>query len=307
MTAPAKQIKRMKRELNGVLLLNKDLGLSSNRALQQVKYFFQAAKAGHTGSLDPLATGVLPICFGEATKFSSYLLDADKTYRVTAKLGVVTSTSDREGEVIATYPVPNFTTAQILEAVAGFIGASKQIPSMYSALKHNGQPLYKLARQGVKIDRPARDIFVYEYILLSQSADLLTFEIKCSKGTYIRNLIEDLGAKLGCGAHVHDLQRTLAGKFAIQDAVTLEQLLQHPAPDTLILPVISLLDQLPQVRLSQIDSEHLRHGRAVRAMDLQQAGDCALISDTEVFLGVGQVLPDGILVPSRMASFRAEA
>ncbi len=216
---------RIKKLIDGVLVLDKPLGITSNRALQQVKHLFQAAKAGHTGSLDPLATGVLPICFGKSTKIAQSLLDADKTYVVTAKLGVVTDTSDAEGQIISEHAVPEFSQQQILQAIAKFTGSIQQVPSMFSALKHKGQPLYKLARKGLVIERPPRNITVYQFLLLEQTHDTLTCEIKCSKGTYIRTLIDDLGKELGCGAHVSALRRTQAGPYSIDQAVPLEQLL----------------------------------------------------------------------------------
>lgn len=295
-------MRQKSRNLNGVLLLNKDYGVSSNRALQQVKRLFNASKAGHTGSLDPLATGVLPICFGEATKFSRFLLEADKTYQVTAKLGVITSTADAEGEIIATHPVPEFSLEQIQVAITSFLGASKQVPSMFSALKHNGQPLYKLARQGVSIERPARDIFIYEFKLLNQTIDTLEFTVTCSKGTYIRNLIEDLGAKLGCGAHVSKLARTKAGIFKLEDSYTLEQLQQLESLDSTLLPITTLLENLPQVIVSGSDELNIRNGRSVVTPVGVICGEVSLLNANNEFLGVGEALNDGIIAPRRLVA-----
>lgn len=290
------------RNINGVLLLNKGLGVSSNRALQQAKRLFAANKAGHTGSLDPLATGVLPICFGEATKFSRFLLDADKAYKVTAKLGIVTSTADAEGEVVATKPVPDFAPEYLQQIISSFIGPGKQIPSMYSALKHNGQPLYKLARQGIEIERPARDIYIYSFELLAQTADTLTFLVKCSKGTYIRNLIEDLGFKLGCGAHVSELCRTQAGMFDIENSYTLEQLEQADNLDNLLLPMLDLLNDMPKLVLSAADALDIRNGRVIaKPVDLA-CGEVCLLSPTQDLLGIGEALNDGNVVPRRLVS-----
>lgn len=288
--------------ISGVLLLNKDLGMSSNRALQLAKRLFNAAKAGHTGSLDPLASGVLPICFGEATKFSRFLLDADKTYAVTAKLGIVTSTADAEGEIISQNSVPNYSHSDLISAINSFLGASKQIPSMYSALKHNGQPLYKLARQNITIEREARDIFIYNFELLAQTSDTLSFSVKCSKGTYIRNLIEDLGAKLGCGAHVAKLERTQAGPFTIDQTFSLEQLQNMQNLESLVLPLDCLLYGLPKVQLSSEDASYFSHGHRIAAPIDLPAGLVSLLTNDNVFLGIGEAENDGGIVPKRLVS-----
>jgi tRNA pseudouridine55 synthase len=238
------KIKANRKIIDGLLIIDKSSGPTSNRVLQNVKRLYNAAKAGHTGSLDPLASGVLPICFGKATKVAQKLLDADKTYLVTAKLGIVTDSGDSEGTIIAQHPVPELSTAQILAQIDKFIGPGQQVPSMFSALKHKGQPLYKLARQNIVVDRPPRDIIVYQYKLLAHTADTLTCEIKCSKGTYIRTLIEDLGMALGCGAHVIALRRTQAGPFTLEQATTVEALTacQDPqALEHLLLPVTSVV------------------------------------------------------------------
>lgn len=294
------------RELNGVLLLNKDLGLSSNRALQQVRRLFRAAKGGHTGSLDPLASGVLPICFGEATKFSGYALDADKSYKVTAKLGVITTTDDCEGEVVAVNPVPEFSSEQLQSVINTFMGTTQQTPGMYSALKHNGQPLYKLARNGITVERKPRDITIHKFELLEQTADTLTFEVRCSKGTYIRNLMADLGTKLGCGAHVVALQRTQAGQFSIENSYTLEQLLtiaeDEANLDKTLLPMVTLLDQMPEVVLEPADVAYVRNGRAIVAPQGVAPGEFALVTVNNEFVGIGVALNDGTLVPRRMLS-----
>lgn len=215
-------MKALRKQIDGFFILDKAIGVTSNRALQQIKHLFNAQKAGHTGSLDPLATGVLPICFGKATKFAQALLDSDKTYQVTAKLGVIMDSGDSTGNIIAEHPVPNFTQEQILAAIEPFKGPGKQIPSMFSALKYQGQPLYKLARKNITVERQPRDINIYKYELIDFAGDTLTCEIKCSKGTYIRTLIEDLGSALGCGAHVTALRRLQAGGFTIEQATCFE-------------------------------------------------------------------------------------
>ena len=211
------------RFIDGIVLLDKDTGMSSNFALQRVKRFFNANKAGHTGALDPLATGMLPICLGEATKFSQHLLDSDKRYLVTAKLGQRTDTSDSDGEVVQTRPV-NVTQALLDEKLAFFRGTTQQIPSMYSALKYQGQPLYKYAREGIEVPRESRPITVFELNFIKLEGDELTLDIHCSKGTYIRTIIDDLGEMLGCGAHVVMLRRTQVAEYPYEKMVTLAQL-----------------------------------------------------------------------------------
>lgn len=287
-----------------MLLLDKCSGASSNRVLQQVKRLFKAAKAGHTGSLDPLASGVLPICFGEATKFARFLLDADKAYLVTAKLGVITESGDAEGAVVATNPVPVFTRQDIESVIATFLGAGKQIPSMFSALKYNGQPLYKLARQNITIDRQARDIFVYSYDLLDITADTITCKIYCSKGTYIRTLIEDLGLSLGCGAHVTMLRRVKAGPFAIADSYKLSDLEQHDDLESVLLPMECLLGDLQKIFLSSSDAQLIRHGRQITNVNYMSLTSkvVALITNENELLGIGEANNDGNIMPVRLVA-----
>ena len=205
--------KTIKRAVNGILLLDKPPTMSSNRALQTVKHLFAARKAGHTGSLDPLASGLLPVCFGEATKFCQYLLSADKTYLVTMRLGIRTDTGDTEGEVISERPVPEVTSAILEKIFDQFRGEIEQVPSMYSALKHQGQPLYKLARQGITVARESRRLTIFRLTVLNFTADSVQFELHCSKGTYVRTLVDDFGEVLGCGAHVTQLRRIGVGAF----------------------------------------------------------------------------------------------
>ncbi len=291
------------RALNGVLLLDKDCGASSNRVLQQSKRLYKAAKAGHTGSLDPLASGVLPICFGEATKFARFLLDADKTYLVTAQLGIITASGDAEGEILASNPVPNFEPEYIKSTIATFLGAGKQIPSMFSALKHNGQPLYKLARQNITIEREARNIFVYSYKLLSMTADSITCEIACSKGTYIRSLIEDLGQVLGCGAHVTMLRRTKAGPFTIANSYTLTDLEQRNDLDSLLLPMECLLGDLQKVIVSSSDAQLIRNGREIANTTPElDTTIVALITSENELLGIAEARNEGNIVPLRLVA-----
>ena len=214
---------KFKRDVNGILLLDKPIGITSNAALQTVKRLYAAKKAGHTGSLDPLATGMLPICFGKATKISAQLLDADKTYQVTAQLGIKTATGDKEGEIIAEKPVATFTLSQMEKTLENFRGPIQQIPPMYSALKHQGQPLYKLARRGITIERLPRSVTIHQLDLINFADDVIELYVRCSKGTYIRTLIEDIGEALGCGAHVISLRRLTVAKFLEKNMITLDQ------------------------------------------------------------------------------------
>lgn len=215
-----------KRRVDGILLLDKPEGMTSNRALQRVKHLFAARKAGHTGSLDPLATGLLPLCFGEATKVSGFLLEADKRYRVTCRLGITTTTGDREGEPLQRRPVPVLDDAAITAVLQRFIGRIEQVPPMYSALKHKGERLYHLARQGIEVERAPRAVTIHDLVLLARGEEELELEVHCSKGTYVRTLCEDIGEALGCGAHVTALRRTALGPFVDVSMVTLEQVLE---------------------------------------------------------------------------------
>ncbi|MCX2983051.1 tRNA pseudouridine(55) synthase TruB [Halieaceae bacterium IMCC14734] len=297
------------RPVNGILVLDKPLGVSSNRALQTAKHLYFAAKAGHTGSLDPLATGVLPLCFGEATKFSQYLLDADKTYLSTFQLGATTATGDSEGEVVAEQDASFVTEAMVAEAIGPFRGPIEQIPPMYSALKHQGQPLYKLARAGQEVERKARAVTIYEYELLAfrpGPRPQVDVKIACSKGTYIRSLAEDLGAALACGGHVSALRRIQAGPFGIEDAYTmtaLEQLKEEDAytnMDALLLPSDAALGALPMVRLTESGGFYIRQGQPVQVPLAPVSGLVRVGLETGEFLGVGEILDDGRVAPRRL-------
>ena len=292
------------RYIDGVLVLDKPLGLSSNQALQQVRKLYRARKGGHCGSLDPLATGVLPICLGEATKFSSYLLGADKTYHARCRLGQTTTTGDAEGEVLQTAPV-QVNDTQIRQTLARFVGEIEQVPPMYSALKHQGQRLYKLARAGEQVERKPRTITIYALALLSCSDDSLSIEVSCSKGTYIRTLAEDIGAALGCGAHLTALRRTAVGDFTESAAVTLEALeeLQHQGVDridALLLPVTSVLAQFPEIELDTVSRVDICHGKQVQLGHARVSGLCRLVSDEGRFIGLGEVSPGGELRAKRL-------
>lgn len=296
------------RPVNGILLLDKPSGMSSNGALQVAKRLFGAAKAGHTGSLDPLATGMLPVCFGEATKFSQFLLDADKSYRVTGKLGVTTTTGDAEGEVIETRPV-DAAAAEIEAALLSFVGDIEQVPSMYSALKHQGQPLYKLARQGIEVERKPRQVTIHAIRVLAVRADEVDFEVDCTKGTYVRSLVEDLGAKLGCGGHVTALHRISAGSYPTERMLTLDQLGElkenggFEALDAVLLPESTAVGDWPQVQLTDNAAFYLLQGQAVMVAERPASGQVALFrSSDQRFLGVGEVNDDGMIAPRRLVA-----
>ena len=301
------------RSVNGIFLLNKPLDHSSNQALQRVKNLFDANKAGHTGALDPLATGVLPICLGEATKFSQFLLDSDKHYRSTFVLGVATETGDCDGDILSEADASTLTQNQIESAIEAFRGEIQQIPSMYSALKHNGQPLYKLARQGIEVERQARTINIYKYEIVDfrpgPRAEL-DVEVHVSKGTYVRTLAEDLGAALGCGAHVSALHRHIAGPFTEQETMTLPELeklresCEAPELDYLLKPMdIAVADRMA-VELSEIVAGYFQLGQEVmstQAFRNGQEGDIVRVfREGGTFLGVGTVTEEGKVAPKRL-------
>lgn len=295
------QIKRVKRNINGVLLLDKPLGFSSNQALQKVKWLFQAAKAGHTGTLDPLATGLLPICLGEATKFAQYITDADKTYVATMKLGVMTKTGDAEGEVLTTAPV-NVNQIQFEQICRQFVGNISQMPPMYSALKYEGKALYEYAREGVDIERQARLIEIKHISVDEFSNDVARITVSCSKGTYIRTLAEDIGAKLGCGAHLIGLRRIETSGFDIAQAVTIEQLeaLTIEARDALLMPVDAGISNLPCVMLGADAAYFLKQGQAVWQAGRISKGELRIYDENNQFIGLGFLQDDGKIAPKRL-------
>src|SRR3990167_575885 len=255
--------------IDGILLLDKPKGISSNAALQIVKRLYLAKKAGHTGSLDPLATGLLPLCFGEATKFSQFLLDSDKSYWVEIKLGIKTTTGDAEGEIVQQKENINLDSELFVSTLLKFQGEIEQIPSMYSALKHKGTPLYKLARQGIEVPREKRKVTIYSIKLISFIHDQAVIEVSCSKGTYIRTLVEDIGDQLGVGAHVKELRRTAVGPYIMNQMVTLEKIeaLASAADSTslaqLLLPVNTSVESWPDVNLTPLTAHYLRQGQPV--------------------------------------------
>lgn len=299
------QVKRIRRNVSGIILLDKPKGFSSNAALQKVRWLLNAEKAGHTGSLDPLATGVLPLCFGEATKFSQYLLDADKGYETLMQLGVTTTTADAEGDVLEEREV-TVGRAEIEAALPAFRGPIRQVPPMYSALKRDGQPLYKLARAGQVVEREPRSVTINRLELLSVEGNQARLDVACSKGTYIRTLVEDLGHVLGCGAHVAELRRTQAGPFSLAQTVTLEELEQvhadggNEAVDQFLMPSDSGLEHWPLVHFSEHSAFYWLHGQPVRAPDAPQFGMVRVQDHNGRFIGIGEVSEDGRIAPRRL-------
>jgi len=296
------------RSVHGVVLLDKPLNISSNHALQKIKRLFNAAKAGHTGSLDPLATGMLPICLGEATKISAFLLDADKTYRFKCKLGEKTTTADAEGDVIDSRPFEHIQQTDIENVLPEFVGEVLQVPPMYSALKKDGQRLYDLARQGIEVERKARPVTIYSLELLSFENGEVELETRCSKGTYVRTLAEDLGEKLGCGAYVTMLRRTSVGPYQA-GMVTMEQLLElgeqaresadYAALDSLMLDLDSGIADWPKVELDADSSYYIKLGQPVQIARAPTEGKVRIYDDSG-FIGVGEMQDDGRIAPKRM-------
>ncbi len=303
--------RRKGRQVNGVLVLDKPGGITSNAALQRAKWLYGAAKAGHTGSLDPLATGVLPLCFGEATKFSQFLLDADKAYTSTFVLGVGTDTADADGTMLNQVSASHITSDAVTEALTALTGQIDQVPPMYSALKIGGRPLYKLARAGECVERKARSVTIRRFDLLAfhpGEAVTVDVDVLCSKGTYIRVLAEDLGAALGVPAHVSALRRCQSGPFDLSTAVTLDQLFRQKeaqneqALDQYLAPTESCMPHLPRIELSEAATFYMRKGRPVVVPNGSQSGMVRLADAEGSFLGVGHVQKDGKLAPVRLLS-----
>jgi tRNA pseudouridine55 synthase len=302
---PGGKQKRVYRDVDGILILDKACGPSSNQALQQVRRLYAARKAGHCGSLDPLASGVLPICLGEATKFSSYLLGANKSYRADCRLGQVTDTGDAEGEIIDTAPV-DVDRERIERELQHFVGVIEQVPPMYSALKHEGRRLYQLAREGKQVDRPPRRVEIFELRLLALEGEVMRIEVSCSTGTYIRTLAEDIGSRLGCGAHITALRRTSVDLFDEDDALSFE-LLQDleerqgmTAIDARLLPVSVALERFPEIVLDNEDSAAIRHGRRLRPGQGTPPGLYRLSSPMDGFIGLGEVTENRELQAKRL-------
>jgi tRNA pseudouridine55 synthase len=293
--------------VDGVLLLDKPSGVTSNAALQRARRALRAEKAGHAGTLDPLASGLLPLLFGEATKFGAELLDADKSYDATIRLGLTTTTGDAEGAIVERRPVA-VSRADLDRAVGPFTGTIEQVPPMHSALKHAGRPLYAYARAGQSVVRDARRVTIHELRVDSFAGDRLRIQIRCSKGTYVRTLAEDLGAALGCGAHLAALRRTAVGPFRLGDAITLEALEGLPEPERRgwLQPIGVLLRKLPEVHIAAPLAERFAHGQAVGAPDGGAVGRVRVNGPDGRFLGVGEVGADGILRPKRLLQRPAE-
>ncbi|MYE23611.1 MAG: tRNA pseudouridine(55) synthase TruB [Gammaproteobacteria bacterium] len=294
------------RDVHGMLALDKPTGITSNEAVQRVKRLFRARKVGHTGSLDPLATGVLPLCLGAATRFSQFLLDSDKRYFTCVRLGIATDSGDADGEVIATASVEGIDRARVDAALEAFRGEFEQVPSMYSAVKHQGQPLYKLARQGIEVEREARPVTVFENRIVDFTGDLLTLDIHCSKGTYVRTIAEELGQALGCGAHVSELRRTQAGPYGEADLVTFEALEsahEEGRLDAMLQPVSSAVREWPCVALTTATAWYVKQGQPVQVPHAPSSGWVRLAeheAGEDRFVGVGEILEDGRVAPRRL-------
>jgi len=295
------QYKRPKKPINGILLLDKPIGFSSNQALQKVKWLLQAAKAGHTGTLDPLATGLLPLCFGEATKFAHYLTDADKTYIATLKLGITTTTADAEGEVLMTRPV-NVTQQQFAQACTKFVGEISQTPPMYSALKHEGKALYEYARAGIEIERKSRLVTIRHIEVNAFDGAVATLTVSCTKGTYIRTLAEDIGELLACGAHLIGLRRTATANYLISQTVTLAQFESMTEAERLaaLAPPDSAVLDLPEITLDNDSVFYLLQGQPVWLSGHVPAGLLRMYDETHKFLGLGEQQADGKIAPKRL-------
>lgn len=295
------------RDIHGILLLDKPVGMSSNDALQRVKKLYRARKAGHTGSLDKMASGLLPLCLGEATKLSSFLLHADKSYVATCKLGIQTTTGDAAGEVVATRAVPLISCTQIEDALVRFRGEIHQVPPMYSAIKYRGERLYKLAYQGIEVERAPRTVKIHELSLVRAGRDEFEIRIACSKGTYIRALAQDIGEQLGCGAHISALRRTGAGAFDERDMVRMPELERiadegMEALDRLVLAADTIMRDFPAVALADSVAYYLCQGQPVIVPHAPTQGMVRIYNQSGRFLGVGTVLDDGRVAPRRLVN-----
>lgn len=297
--------KKHGRDISGILVLDKPAGMSSNGALQHIKRLYNANKAGHTGNLDVPATGLLPVCLGEATKVSAYLLDSNKTYRARCKLGVTTTTGDAAGETLSDKSVPEIVESDMKQVFKKFIGEIEQVPPMYSALKQNGQRLYELAYKGIEVERKARRITIHRLELLELGDDEFEIDVFCTKGTYIRTLVEDIGQELKCGAHILSLRRLGAGPFHESQMVTPAQL-QEVAErgleqlDNLLLPMDVALTDFPEIRLSDDVAYYLCQGQAVLVPGLPKTGRLRIYNNSEQFIGLGEVTEDGRIAPKRL-------
>jgi len=294
---------RKKLEISGLLLIDKPLGFSSNQALSKIKWIFSAKKAGHTGTLDPLATGLLPICFGEATKFSSHLLNSEKTYEASIKLGWKSSTGDAEGKLTES-KIISLSLEKLQKELKSFIGLSKQTPPMFSALKYNGQPLYKLAREGVKIERQEREIDISKLILLNYSKNIIKIEVTCSKGTYIRTLAEDIANKLGMDGYLTELRRTKIGKLNINEAFSIENI-STLSPDkrkSCIKPTEVLVDRYPKLSLLDSEVDFIKNGQPIKLKKKLNTEIYTLFTKSKAFIGLGEIDSNNLLKVVRLIS-----
>jgi tRNA pseudouridine55 synthase len=301
----SRQRRQKGRDIHGILLLDKPAGITSNDALQRVKRLFDARKVGHTGSLDKTATGLLPLCFGDATKFSAYLLDADKHYQAICNLGAETTTGDAAGEIVQEWPIPNLNEQALEQVLATFRGEIQQVPPMFSALKHNGQRLYKLAYQGIEVERLARPVTIHRLQLLSLEDSRFEIDVLCSKGTYIRTLAEDIGKCLGCGAHVGSLRRLGAGPYSEESMIDIPGLEKlavegQQSLDSKLLSVDTALSGMPEILLEESVAFYLCQGQAVTVPNAPTEGLLRLYKSDKQFLGLGEVLDDGRIAPRRM-------
>ncbi len=292
-----------RRQVDGVLLLDKPAGMTSNAALQKVRWLLNAAKAGHTGTLDPMATGLLPLCFGEATKFAGELLAADKRYAATIRLGVRTDTADAEGRILETRPVA-VTRDQVEAVLARFRGDILQVPPMHSALKRDGRPLYEYARKGIELERAPRAVTIHSLDLRSFEGDRIEFDVDCSKGTYVRTLAEDIGEALGCSGHLTALRRTRIGSLHLEEAFTLEafEAMTPEAREALLQPADALLTTLPRLDLDADATQRFGHGQTVPVVQGPVAGQLRIYADDGRFLGIGRAAPDGQVAPARLVA-----
>jgi len=301
----SRQRKKRGRDISGILVLDKPAGMSSNGALQHIKRLFNANKAGHTGNLDVPATGLLPICLGEATKVSAYLLDSNKTYRARCKLGITTTTGDAAGDILNEKAVPELSEAKLKQALNKFIGDIEQVPPMYSALKHNGKRLYELAYKGIEVERKSRNITIHSIELDELTDDEFEITVACTKGTYIRTLAEDIGQEIGCGAHILTLRRLEAGPFKESQMFTPEKLQEIAEQgleqlDTLLLPMDIALMDFPEICLTEDAAYYLCQGQSVTVSGLPKSGRLRIYNKSDQFLGLGEVSDDGRLAPKRL-------
>lgn len=298
--------KAHQRSVNGILLLDKPAGITSNEALQKIKRIYRANKAGHTGTLDKPATGMLPLCLGEATKFSAYLLNAEKSYIALAKLGISTTTADATGDILHVRPVPSLDRTALEKVMSGFVGDIKQVPPMYSAVKVGGKRLYEFAYQGISVSRSPRTVKIYRLDLLNIEQDLLRIRVHCSKGTYIRTLVEDIGHVLGCGAHTIMLRRLSTGLFREEQMVTMGSIIdlaeydQHTRLDKLLLPIDSAVQNLKKVQLSETQTCEMFNGLAISVPQISDTGLVRIYDYRLKFMGIGAVKEGKYVVPERL-------